>query len=70
MNLLVIVVAFGFIAISRSILVASGKAPAPKPMTKKDRWTLYAIILFCVSCYIAGVIFDMIAAGMLDFDFL
>ena len=70
MNLLVIVVAFGFLAISRSILVASGKAPQPKPMTKKDRWTLYAIVLFCVLCYIASLIFDMISKGMLDPDFL
>lgn len=70
MDLLIIVVAFGFIAISRSILIASGKAPPPKPMSKKDRWTLYAIILFCVLCYVAGIIFDMISKGMLDFDFL
>ena len=70
MDLLIIVVAFGFLAISKSILIASGKAPQPKPMSKKDRWTLYAIILFCVICYIAGVIFDMISEGMLDFDFL
>ena len=48
MDLLIIVVAFGFIAISRSILIASGKAPQPKPMSKKDRWTLYAIVLFIV----------------------
>ena len=70
MNLLIIVVAFGFIAISRSILIASGKAPPPKPMSKKDRWTLYAIILFCVLCYIAGLIFDAISKGMIDPDFL
>ena len=70
MNLLIIVVAFGLLAISRSILIASGKIPQPKPMTKKDRWTLYAIILFCVLCYISGLICDMISKGMLDPDFL
>ena len=70
MNLLIIVVAFGFIAISRSILVASGKAPAPKPMSKKDRWTLYAVILFFVLCQIAGLIFDAISKGMIDPDFI
>ena len=70
MNLLIIVVAFGLLAISRSILIASGKIPQPKPMSKKDRWTLYAIILFCVLCYIAGLICDMISKGMLDPDFL
>ena len=70
MNLLIIVVAFGFIAISRSILIASGKVPQPKPMTKKERWTLYAIVLFCVLCYVAGFICDMISKGMLDPDFL
>lgn len=70
MNLLIIVVAFGLIAISRSILIASGKAPAPKPMTKKDRWTLYAVILFFVLCQIFAGICGMIADGKLDFDFL
>ena len=70
MNLLVIVVAFGFIAISRSILVASGKAPAPKPMSKKDRWILYAVILFFVLCQIVAGICGMIADGKLDSDFL
>lgn len=70
MDLLIIVIAFGLLAISRSILIASGKAPPPKPMSKKDRWTLYAIILFVVLCHIAGLIFDAISKGMLDFDFL
>ena len=70
MNLLIIVVAFGLLAISRSILIASGKIPQPKPMTKKDRWTLYAIILFVVLCYISGLIFDAISKGLLDPDFL
>ena len=70
MNLLIIVVAFGFIAISRSILVASGKAPAPKPMSKKDRWTLYAVILFFVLCQIVAGICGIIADGKLDPDFL
>ena len=66
MDILIIVVAFGFIAISRSILVASGKAPPPKPMSKKDRWTLYAIILFIVLCQIFAGICSMIADGKLD----
>ena len=70
MNLLIIVVAFGFIAISRSILIASGKAPQPKPMTKKERWTLYAVILFFVLCQIFAGIYGMIADGKLDPDFL
>ena len=61
MDLLIIVVAFGFIAISRSILVASGKAPQPKPMSKKDRWTLYAIILFIVLFNIVVGICAMLA---------
>lgn len=70
MNLLIIVVAFGFIAISRSILIASGKAPQPKPPTKKDRWTFYAVILFFVLCQIVAVYLGMYADGLLDFDFL
>lgn len=61
MDLLIIAVAFGFIAISRSILVASGKAPPPKPMSKKDRWTLYAIILFIVFFNIVVGICAMLA---------
>ena len=61
MDLLIIVVAFGFIAISRSILVASGKAPPPKPMSKKDRWTLYSIILFIVLFNIVVGICAMLA---------
>ena len=67
MNLLIIVVAFGFIAISRSILIASGKAPQPKPMSKKDRWTLYAIILFIVLFNVVVGICAMIADGSIDF---
>ena len=65
MDLLIIVVALGFIAISRSILVASGKAPQPKPMSKKDRWILYAIILFIVLFNIVVGICAMIADGKL-----
>lgn len=68
MNLLIAAIVIGFICLSRSIQAASGVKP--KPMTKKERWTLYAIILFCVLCYIAGLIFDMISKGMLDPDFL
>ena len=66
MDLLIIVVVFGFIAISRSILIASGKAPQPKPMTKKERLTFYAVILFFVLCQIFAGICGMIADGKLD----
>ena len=68
MNLLIVAIVIGFIVLSRQIQAASGVKP--KPMTKKDRWTLYAIILFIVLCYIAGLIFDAISKGMLDPDFL
>ena len=68
MNLLIAAIVVGFICLSRSIQAASGIKP--KPMTKKDRWTLYAIILFIVLCHIAGLIFDAISKGMLDPDFL
>ena len=68
MNLLIVAVVIGFICLSRSIQAASGVKP--KPMSKKDRWTLYAIILFIVLCHIAGLIFDAISKGMIDFDFL
>ena len=68
MNLLIVAIVVGFICLSRSIQAASGVKP--KPMPKKDRWTLYAIILFIVLCHIAGLIFDAISKGMLDFDFL
>lgn len=68
MNLLIVAIVVGFIVLSKSIQAASGVKP--KPMTKKDRWTLYAIILFVVLCYIAGLICDMISKGLLDPDFL
>ena len=68
MNLLIVAIVIGFICLSRSIQAASGVKP--KPMTTKERWTLYAIVLFCVICYIAGLIFDMISKGMLDTDFM
>ena len=68
MNLLIAAIVIGFICLSRSIQAASGVKP--KPMSKKDRWTLYAIILFIVLCHIAGLIFDAISKGMIDFDFL
>ena len=63
MNLLIVAIVIGFIVLSRSIQAASGVKP--KPMTKKERWTLYAVILFCVLCYIAGLIFDAISKGLL-----
>ena len=59
MNLLIAVIVIGFVILSRQIQAASGVKP--KPMTKKERWTLYAIVSFCVLCYIAGLIFDMIS---------
>ena len=68
MNLLIAAIVIGFICLSRSIQAASGIKP--KPMTKKERWTLYAIILFIVLCHIAGLIFDAISKGMIDPDFL
>lgn len=68
MNLLIAAIVIGFICLSRSIQAASGVKP--KPMTKKERWTLYAIILFIVFCHIAGLVFDAISKGMLDSDFL
>ena len=68
MNLLIAAIVIGFICLSRSIQAASGVKP--KPMTKKEIWTLYAISLFCVICYIAGLIFDAISKGLLDPDFL
>ena len=63
MNLLIAAIVIGFICLSRSIQAASGVKP--KPMTKKERWTLYAVILFFVLCYIAGLIFDAISKGLL-----
>lgn len=68
MNLLIAAIVIGFIVLSRQIQAASGIKP--KPMSKKDRWTLYAIVLFVVLCHIAGLIFDAISKGMLDLDFL
>ena len=68
MNLLIVAIVVGFIVLSRQIQAASGVKP--KPISKKERWTLYAIVLFCVLCYIAGLICDMISKGMLDPDFL
>ena len=68
MNLIIAAIVIGFICLSRSIQAASGVKP--KPMTKKERWTLYAIILFIVLCHIAGLVCDAISKGMLDPDFL
>ena len=63
-TLLIAAIVFGFVGLSRQIQAASGVKP--KPMSKKDRWTLYSIVLFCVICYIAGLIFDAISKGLLD----
>ena len=70
MNLLVIVVAFGLLAISRSILIASGNIPQPKPMSLKKRIWLYLVVFLFLLLNIAGFIFVMIADGKLDPDFL
>ena len=67
MNLLVIVVACGLLAISRSILVASGKIPPPKPMSLKKRICLYLVVFLFVLLNIAGVYFALHANGSLDF---
>ena len=58
----------GFICLSRQIQAAAGIKP--KPMTKKERWTLYAVILFFVLCQIVAVYLGMYADGLLDLDFL
>lgn len=63
MNLLIVAIVICFIVLSRQIQAASGVKP--KPMTKKERWTLYTIILFIVLCHIAGLIFDAISKGLL-----
>lgn len=68
MNLIIAAIVIGFIVLSRQIQAASGVKP--KPMTKKDRWTLYAVILFFVLCQIVAGICAMIADGKLDPDFL
>ena len=68
MNLLIVAIVVGFIVLSRQIQAASGVKP--KPMTKKERWTLYAVILFFVLCQIFAGICGMIADGKLDPDFL
>ena len=68
MNLLIVAIVIGFIVLSRQIQAASGIKP--KPMTKKERWTLYAVILFFVLCQIVAVYLGLHADGLLDFDFL
>lgn len=64
MNLIIAAIVIGFICLSRSIQAASGVKP--KPMTKKERWTLRAIVWFFVLSQIAGLIFDAISKGLLD----
>ena len=63
MNLIIAAIVIGFIILSRSIQAASGVKP--KPMTMKERWTFYAVILFFVLCQIAGLICDAISKGLL-----
>ena len=64
-TLIIAAIVFGFIGLSRQIQAASGVKP--KPMTKKERWTLYAVILFFVLCQIFAGFCGMIADGSLDF---
>ena len=63
MNLLIVVIVICFIGLSRQIQAASGVKP--KPMTKKERWTLYAVILFFLLCQIFAGFCGMIADGKL-----
>ena len=67
MNLLIIVVALGLLAISRSILIASGKIPQPKPMSLKKRICLYLVVFLFLLLNIACFYFAMYADGSLDF---
>ena len=70
MDLLIIVVEFGFIAISRSILIASGKAPQPKPMTRRGKVILYSTFFVISLVLVFLFYFFMHSAGVLDFDLL
>ena len=63
MNLIIAAIVIGFICLSRSIQAASGVKP--KPMSKKERWTFYAVILFFVLCQIVAGICGMYADGKL-----
>ena len=65
MNILIAAIVICFIGLSRQIQAASGVKP--KPMTKKERWTLYAIVLFIVRVNVVVGICAMIADGSLDF---
>ena len=67
MNLLIIVVAVGLLAISRSILIASGKIPQPKPMSLKKRICLYLVVFLFLLLNITFFYFAMYANGRLDF---
>lgn len=64
-SLLIIVVALGFLAVSKSILVASGKAPKPKPMSKKNRIWLWIVVLFFLLCQIAAFYLALYEKGLL-----
>lgn len=68
-SLLIVVISLGFLAVSKSILVASGKAPAPKPMTKRDKNIFYFILFAAALAFILSFYLLMYADGMLDFDF-
>ena len=59
-----------YLAISRSILVASCEEPPPKPMSLKERIWLYLVVCLFLLLNIAVIICAMIAFGVLDTDFL
>lgn len=63
-TLLIVVVALGFLTLSKSILVASGKAPPPKPMSKKNRIWLWIVILFFLLCNIGAFYLALYAKGV------
>lgn len=65
-----LIILLGFFTLSKSILIASGKAPVPKPMTKRAKVILYSFIFILGLVLIFFFYFCMHAAGLLDFDFL
>lgn len=63
-TLLIVAIVFGFAGLSRQIQAASGVKP--KPMSKKERWTLRAIFWFFFLGQIAVIILDAISKGLID----
>lgn len=68
-TILILVLSLGFLAVSKSILIASGKAPMPKPILKKTKVFLYILLFTIGLLFIAGVYFQLYIDGF-DFDFL